>query len=266
MTASSPLALVTGASSGIGKEIAQLFAEDGFDLIVVADGEGIAAVATDLARRGIDARPVQADLSTDSGVRSAFAAVEADGRRLHAAALNAGIGRGGSFLDIPLADTLAVIDTDVRGTVHLAKLVLESMNNGGAGRILFTSSVASTMPGPFQAVYNASKAFVQSFAEALENELKDSAVTVTSLMPGPTETNFFHRARMDHTRMGRSNKDDASDVARQGYAALMKGDRRVVAASRASKAIAALASVTPNALKAAVHRFLAKPAPRTKSS
>ena len=147
----------------------------------------------------------------------------------------------------------------MRSTVHLAKYVVRDMVQRGEGRILFTSSIASTMPGPFQAVYNASKSFVQSFALALRNELKDTDVTVTSLMPGPVETEFFERADMLDTRIGSGDKDDPADVAEQGYEALMAGDERVVAASASSKAQGRLSRAMPDSAKAAMHRRMAEP-------
>jgi short-subunit dehydrogenase len=258
-TPAKPLALVTGASSGIGYELAALFARDGYDLIIAADSDKIAAATESLVETGAQVRSVTADLRTEDGVAEVYAAVAADGRPLAAAALNAGIGRGGAFLDTPLTDTMSVIDLDVKSTVHLAKLVLEDMVRRDEGKVLVTSSIASTMPGPYQAVYNASKSFVQSFVEALQGELSDSAVTITALMPGPTGTNFFHRARMDDTKMGQAKKDDPADVARQGYEALMRGDRKVVASSIMSRAMAAIDAVTPDAAKAAAHKILARP-------
>ena len=170
------------------------------------------------------------------GVNAVWAAVGATGRALDAAALNAGVGQGGAFVDTDIADEQEIIDTNISSTVRLAKLVLRDMNGRGEGRVLFTSSIASTMPGSFQAVYNASKSFVQSFAEALQEELKDSGVTITSLMPGPTETNFFHRADMDDTKVGASSKDSAEQVAKQGFEALMKGDKKIVAGGFGTKA------------------------------
>jgi short-subunit dehydrogenase len=127
------------------------------------------------------------------------------------------------------------------------------------GRILFTSSIASTMPGSFQAVYNASKSFVQSFALALRNELKETDVTVTSLMPGPTETEFFERAEMEDTKVGSEEKDDPAEVARQGFEALMAGKERVVAGSFKNKAQAAAGRVLPDSAKAEMHRKMAEP-------
>jgi short-subunit dehydrogenase len=257
--ASKPLALVTGASSGIGFELATLFADDGYDLIVAADSTAIDSAALALGAGGAHVVPVIADLRTDHGVRNVYDAVIADGRPLSAAAINAGVGQGGSFVDTPLDDNLSVIDLNVRSTVHLTKLVLDDMVSHDSGKILLTSSVAATMPGPYQAVYNASKSFVQSFVEALQGELTDSTVTLTALMPGPTATNFFHRADLDDSLMGQSPKDDPAAVARQGYDALLQGKRKVVASSLTSKAMAAVDAVLPDAAKAAAHRFIAKP-------
>jgi uncharacterized protein len=170
------------------------------------------------------------------------------------------VGAGGAFAsDTELEDELLLIDLNVRGMVQLAKYVLRDMVARDQGRVLFTSSIASTTPGAFQAVYNASKAFVQSFALALRSELKDTGVTVTSLMPGPVETEFFERADMLDTRVGASEKDDPADVARQGFEALMAGDERVVAASLSTKLQGPGSRLMPDKAKAAIHRKMAEP-------
>ena len=182
------------------------------------------------------------------------------GRPLDAAALNAGVGRGGAFLDTDLRDEFDVIDLNVRSTVHLAKLVLRDMATRDQGRVLVTSSIASTMPGSFQAVYNASKSFLQSFTEALQDELKDTGITLTSLMPGPTETEFFQRAKMMDTPVGQTKlKDDAEQVAKQGFEALMKGERKVVAGALLTKVQGVVNAVLPDQVKAAAHRLMAQP-------
>lgn len=258
------LGLITGASSGIGRELATLFVDDGFDVIVCAEDPGLEEVAEELRASGREVIAVRADLRLADGVEALHAAVRSTGRPLDAAALNAGIGHGGAFIDIDLAEDLSIIDLNVRSTVHLAKLVLRDMTERDAGRLLITSSVASMMPGSFQATYNASKSFLQSFAEALQSELKDSGVTITSLMPGPTETNFFHRADMDDTRMGQMSKDSPAAVARRGYDAMMSGQARVVAASALSRVMAGASMITPDAVKAALHRVLAAPGSGTR--
>ncbi|PRC48481.1 oxidoreductase, partial [Mycobacterium sp. ITM-2017-0098] len=167
------------------------------------------------------------------------------------AALNAGVGRGDMFLKGDLGDDLSIVDLNVRSTVHLAKLVLRDMANRGEGKVLLTSSVASMMPGSYQAVYNASKSFVQSFAKALQDELRDTPITVTALLPGPTDTNFFTRAKMDNTPVNKMPKDDPADVARQGFDALMRRDKQVVAASLTSKVMGTVSRVLPDPVKAA---------------
>lgn len=260
MNETHPLTLVTGASSGIGLELARQFAKHGHDLVIAAENDAVEAVAVELRTAGdtpVQVEAVKVDLATSDGVQRLYTAL--NGRPIDAAALNAGVGLGGPFAGNDLAAELGIIDLNVRSTVHLAKLLLPDMLDRNQGRILITSSIAATMPGSFQAVYNASKSFLQSFAEALQNELKDSAVTVTSLMPGPTETNFFHRARMDDTPVGRSDKDDPAEVAKQAFDALMAGKDRVVAESLTTKAQELANKILPDKVKAAVHRKMAEP-------
>ncbi|HEY0643165.1 MAG TPA: SDR family NAD(P)-dependent oxidoreductase [Nocardioides sp.] len=257
-----PLAVVTGASSGIGLELARQFAEHGFDLIVAAEDDEIAVAAAVLRAEGggVEVEPVQVDLRRRQGVEELYAAIKADGRQLSAIALNAGHGQGGAFVDTDLADELSIIDLNITSTVRLAKLVLRDMVAADAGRVLVTSSIASTMPGSFQAVYNASKSFLQSFTEAVQNELKDTGVTLTSLMPGPTETDFFERADMaENTKVGTSKKDDPAQVARQGFAALMAGKDRVVGGGLKTKVQEAAGKAMPDKVKAAMHRRMAEP-------
>jgi short-subunit dehydrogenase len=256
-----PLAVVTGASSGIGLELARQFARHDFDLVVAAEDDEIAVAAAVLrAEGGGSVEPVRVDLREATGVEDLYAAIRRDGRPLTAIALNAGHGQGGAFVDNDLADELSIIDLNITSTVRLAKLVLRDMVAADAGRVLVTSSIASTMPGSFQAVYNASKSFLQSFTEALQNELKDTGVTVTSLMPGPTETDFFDRADMaDDTKVGTSKKDDPAQVARQGFEALMAGKDRVVGGGLKTKVQEAAGKAMPDRLKAAMHRQMAEP-------
>ncbi|WP_448623607.1 SDR family NAD(P)-dependent oxidoreductase [Geodermatophilus sp. URMC 64] len=258
-TTNKPLALVTGASSGIGLELARQFGENGFDLVIAAEDAELTSAAAELRTTGAEVQPVQVDLRTPDGVAQLYAAATSLGRPLAAVALNAGVGRGGAFIDIDLADDQEIIDLNITSTVHLAKLVLRDMAARDEGRVLITSSIASTMPGSFQAVYNASKSFLQSFAEALQEELKDTGVTITSLMPGPTETEFFERADMLDTPVGQSKKDDPAQVAKQGFEALMKGEQKLVAGSLKTKAQGLANKVLPDSLKAKAHRQMAEP-------
>jgi uncharacterized protein len=259
MTSSRKLALVTGASSGIGLELALQFADNDFDVVLCAEDGELTAAADRCLEKGADVTVVQVDLRRPENVEQLYASVRALGRPLDAAALNAGIGRGGVFWEIPLADHLDVVDLNVRSTLHLARLLLADMAARNEGRMLFTSSIASTMPGTYQAVYNASKSFVQSLAEALQEELKDTEVTVTSLMPGPTDTEFFDRAEMENTPIGQGPKDDPAKVAKMGFKALMAGKDKVVAASVGTKAQEAMAKVMPDRAKAKMHAAMAKP-------
>lgn len=255
-----PFAVVTGASSGIGLELARQFADNGFDLLIAAEDGELAAAATELRAHGASVDALQVDLATDEGVDELYARIDTGGRPVDAIALNAGIGAGGAFATgTDLHQELRLIDLNVRSTVHLAKHVVRDMVERDEGRVLFTSSIASTMPGSFQAVYNASKSFVQSFALALRNELKDTGVTVTSLMPGPTETEFFDRADMLDTKVGADDKDDPADVARDGFEALMAGKERVVSASRKTKLQGRASRVLPDSVKAEMHRRMAEP-------
>jgi uncharacterized protein len=257
---SRPLALVTGASSGIGEELAKQFADNGFDLLIAAEDAGISETARELAGNGATVEAVQVDLSEAAGVEDLYRRSQALGRPLQAAALNAGVGAGGAFVgETELEDELGIIDLNVRSTVHLAKLLLPAMVDRGQGQVLFTSSIASTMPGAFQAVYNASKSFVQSFALALRNELKDTGVTITALMPGPTDTEFFARADMLDTKVGAGEKDDPAQVAREGFEAMMVGEERVLAGSFKSKAQGKASRLMPDSAKAQMHREMAEP-------
>jgi len=254
------LAVVTGASSGIGFELAKVFAREGYDLLVTAEDGELEPVCRELNQMTASVEGARADLATPEGVERLYERIQAGARPVDALALNAGIGAGGAFAtETELADELKLIDLNVRGTVHLCKLVVADMVERDAGRILFTSSIAATMPGPFQAVYNASKSFVQSFALAIRNELKDTGITVTALMPGATETEFFERAEMEDTEVGAGEKDDPADVARQGFDALMAGKEKVVAGAFKNKVQVAAGRVIPDSAKAEKHREMAEP-------
>jgi len=253
-------AVVTGASSGIGLELARQFAEHGFDLLIAADSPKISEAGSELRQLGVKVKEAQVDLAKPEGVEQFYREIQASGRPIDALALNAGVGAGGDFASGSTLDAnLNVVDLNVRSTVHLLKLVLPEMVSRHEGRVLFTSSIASTMPGTFNAVYNASKAFVQSFAQAIRNELKETGVSVTALMPGATETNFFHRAGMDDTKIGASEKDDAAEVAKEGFEAMMEGKDHVVAGSFKNKVQATMDHVLPDTVNAELHRKQSEP-------
>jgi short-subunit dehydrogenase len=255
-----PLALVTGASTGIGLELAREFAAHDFDLVVVAEESRINEAAKEVTSGTGSVTPVQADLATPQGVEAAWAAATASGRTPNAVALNAGIGVSGRFDQTALDDDLTLVDLNVRSTVHLAKLAARAMVEAGQGRILVTSSIAAVTPGPYHATYAASKAFVHSFAEGIRVELEDTGVSVTSLMPGPTDTEFFARADMGDTKLGQADsKDDPAEVARQGYEALMAGKASVVAGSVTNRIQAELGTHLPDALAAPIMSRMTKP-------
>ena len=251
-----PLAIVTGASSGIGRELALLAAREGFDLIVAADTP-LDDVVDVLSTIGVSVDAVQADLATLEGVDRLYEVV--GGRAVSALLANAGHGLGRAFLDQDFDEVRHVIDTNITGTIYLAQKVGQQMRAARDGRILFTGSIAGYMPGTFQAVYNGTKAFIDSFSLALRNELKDSGVTVTCLMPGPTDTEFFERADMMDTKVGtQDGKADPADVAKIGFQAMMKGDGDVVAGLK-NKLQVAMAGVTPKEILAEQHRKMAEP-------
>lgn len=266
MTESRALALVTGASSGIGFEIARQLQTKGFDLVIAAEDDAIKLAAAEISGGSTDVVAVQADLRTAAGVEHLYTAATEGGRRIEVAALNAGVGRGGLFTETDLADELDIVDLNVRSTVHLTKLLARDMAAHGGGKLLFTSSIAATMPGARQAVYNASKSFVLSFAEALREELRGNGITVTALLPGPTDTDFFRRAKMLTTRIGQGPKDDPADVARQGVEAMLNGDRRIVAASLGVKAAALINTVLPDPIKAKVNQVMSMPSKNATAS
>src|SRR3954454_7111721 len=233
----SDFAVVTGATSGIGRELADVLERNGFDVL--------RPQATDY------------DLATPEGVEALYADLA---RPVDLMAFNAGVSEGGEFATGDLAAHLRLVDLNVRGTGHLAKLVTADMRARGRGRVLFTSSMVATMPGPFQATYNASKSFIQSFALALRNELGPHGVTVTVLMPGPTDTPIFARAgQLDTLLGGVMRKADPADVAQAAFEGVMAGRERVVAASLPVRVAAHASGLVPDAIKGQINRLIAFP-------
>lgn len=254
-------AVVTGASSGIGYSLAKELASRGYDLVVCAEDDRLNSAARELDGQGVQVTVVQADLATREGVDQLWSAVEATGRPLDIACINAGVGVGGLFRDTDLEAELNSVELNCTGTVQLAKYVTRSMLQRNSGRILFTASIAGEMVAPREAVYAATKAFVLSFAHSLRYELRDTGVTVTALQPGPTDTDFFHRAGMDNTEVGSKGKAESQpdDVARQGIGALLAGEDHVYSASVKTKLEGMLANVVPGVVKGSMHEKMAKP-------
>ena len=260
--ASRNLALITGASSGIGLELARVFAHNGYDLVINSNSERLENATAELQSLGVEVIPVIADQATYDGVEQLWQAVEQSGRSLDAAAINAGVGAYGDFArESSLEEELRLIDLNVKGTTHLAKRVLAHMTARGEGKVLFTSSIAGSIPAPLEAVYGASKAFVLSLGQALRSELKETGVTISVLQPGPTATDFFHRAGMDHTKVGSEGKfdNDPAEVAKQGFQALMDGKDHVFSESIKTKLEGAISKVIPASTGAEMHRKQAQP-------
>ena len=254
-------ALVTGASSGIGYWLAKELAGQGYSLVVASAGERLGPAAEDFRWMGTIVTDVQVDLATREGVDQLWQEVEAIGEPLEIACLNAGVGVGGLFWETDLDAELNMMNLNCTSTVHLAKKVVQQMMETGNGKILFTASIAGETVAPREAVYAATKAFDLSFAHSLRYELRDTGITVTALQPGPTNTDFFHRAGLDNTEVGSKGKDESEprDVARQGIEALMKGDDHVYAASAKTKLEGMTANLVPGSVKGAMHEKMAKP-------
>jgi len=253
------LALVTGASSGIGLALAHQFVEHDYDVIITADGD-LESARRELENAGGGVHAITADLAVPTGIASLWEQLQALGRPLDVAALNAGVGVSGDFVrDVSLEADLRLIAVNVTAVVHLAKLVVPPMVDRGRGKVLITSSIAATMPGPYYATYAASKAFLQSFAQAIRYELRDTGVSVTALQPGPTDTNFFDRAGMEGTKVAQAKKDDPAQVARDGFDALMAGKDHVVAGSAKNKAQVMAGRLMSEKTKAGIHAMQTKP-------
>jgi uncharacterized protein len=257
-------AVVTGASSGIGYELAKQFAQNGFDLLIASAGDGIHEAARDLEALGAQVQPVQVNLADHEGTHQLISAIEAAGRPLDAIALNAGVGVTGRFLETDLKEEMDMVRLNVMSVLHTVKYAAKTMATRGQGRILITSSIAGTMPTPYEAVYGATKAFDRSLAQSIRDELKDTGVTVTTLMPGATETNFFHRAGADDTKLGQSEKDDPAEVAKDGFEALMAGKDHVIAGSLKNKFQAAAGYTLPDPLVAKAHAAMSEPGSASK--
>ena len=258
---SNEFALITGASSGIGLSLAKELARRGYDVAVCSAGGRLPGAAESLKATGVNVYEIQADLATRDGVEQLWKEVTALNRPIDIACINAGVGVGGLFSETNLDEELNMVNLNCTGTVHLAKHVVRHMVARNQGRILFTASIAGEMVAPREAVYAATKAFDLSLAHSIRYELRDTGVTVTALQPGPTDTDFFHRAGMDNTEVGSEGKRESQpdDVARQGIEALMAGKDHVYAASTKTKVEGMLANVTPGAVKGAMHEKMARP-------
>lgn len=249
--------IVTGASSGIGLELAKLAAKDGCALLLVADRDLAAARAEAESCGATEVLTLETDLATKEGIEKLVDAVGS--REVDVLMANAGHGLGHAFFEQKWSDIEHVIDTNIKGTVSLIHQIGAPMVLRDRGRILVTGSIAGDMPGAFQLVYNSTKAFVNDFCVGLANEIKATNVVVSCLMPGVTDTEFFDRANMEDTSAGKSNnKADPAKVAKDGYEALLAGDTQEVSGFM-NKVQDVLAGVLPDEMVAEIHRRLAKP-------
>ncbi len=256
-----PLAVVTGASSGIGLALAHQFAQHGYDLIIAADGVTLDDAAAELRTDGVSVHCVRCDLASYDGVEMLWSEIQEYGQPVAAIAINAGVGVSGDFArETNLADELRMVGLNVSSVIHLAKRVVGDMVKRGEGKVLFTSSIVATSPAPYLAVYAATKAFVLSFAEGIRHELQDTNITITALMPGATATNFFRRAGMEDTEVAsREGKDDPNLVAKDGFEALMAGKDKVVAGSVMNRVRAVTAGLMPETVLARQQAAFNKP-------
>jgi len=221
-------ALITGASSGLGLELARLFAADGHDLVLVARRrDRLEALAAELARPGLSIEIVAVDLEDPATPAALIQGLERKGITIDFLVNNAGFGSQGKFWTLPRERELAMIDVNCRALVELTHRVVPGMIGRGFGRVLNIASTAAFQPGPYMATYYASKAFVLHFSEALAYELRSTGVTVTAHCPGATATGFAEVAAIGHTRLFKAGVADAAAVARHGYRAMLRG--RVVA-------------------------------------
>ncbi len=244
-------ALITGASSGIGYELAKLFAKDGFNLVIVGrDATKLQQVANILEQQGIEVIAHAADLFQPNAAFELYKEIKAGNIQIDVLVNDAGQGSYGKFIETDLDKELNIIQLNIISLVTLTKLFVKDMVTRGTGKILNLSSIAGKMPGPYQAVYHGTKAFVHSFSESIRAELADTSVTITSLLPGPTGTDFFKNADMlDSKIVQDGDMADPADVARDGYEALLAGKDMVVSGFKNKLQVAA-GNLTPDSLQA----------------
>jgi uncharacterized protein len=260
MSAPSSTVLITGASGGIGYELAKLFAKDHHNLVLVArNGPRLAQVADELQRQfGITVKTFALDLTEPTAPQSLFARLQGEGTAVGVLVNNAGYGRFGEFAEVLLEESLGQIQLNVTALTELTKLFLGPMLARRSGKIMNVASTAGFQPGPLMAVYYATKAYVISFSEALANELADKGVTLTCLCPGATETGFAGRAGNDESRLFKKLRPmDAKTVARAGYRGLLKGKTLVIPGFR-NWLVAESVRVSPRKMVTAVSRWVSE--------
>lgn len=252
--------LITGASSGIGLELAKLFAQDGHNLIIVArEEEKLAEAESLLKQNGIEVWSISKDLFQPDAATDLYEEIRQKGYEVDVLVNDAGQGVYGKFIENDLERELDIVQLNISSLVTLTKYYAKDMVARGTGKILNVASIASKAPGPYQAVYHGTKAFVHSFSESIRRELKDTGVTVTSLLPGPTDTDFFNKADMLESKIVQEgNLDDAAKVAKDGYEALLAGQDMVVSGFK-NKMTVAIGNITPDSTQAAQMEKMQEP-------
>jgi short-subunit dehydrogenase len=248
MTSPNKYVLVTGATSGIGYELAKIFAAERYNLILVArNQEELDRTARELRQTEIEVTTIARDLFSREEAFAVYDDVRAKGIKVDILVNNAGQGLYGEFKDTDLKQELKIIDLNIAALVILTKCFIKDMTARKSGKILNLASIASTAPGPWQSVYHGTKAFVLSFSEAIREELKDTGITVTALMPGVTDTDFFNKAHMQDSKavQDQDAMADPADVARDGYEALMAGKDKIISGFK-NKLQVAMGNLTPD--------------------
>jgi len=244
-------ALITGATSGIGYELAKLFANDGYNLIIVArNQQELDAKAAEFSGKDVNVITISKDLSTDNGPFEVYEEVKAKGIQVDVLVNDAAQGQYGKFVETDIQRELEMVRLNIIGYLVLTKMFLKEMVARNEGKILQVASIGGKLPGSMQSVYHATKAFIVSHTDALVNELKDTGVTITALLPGPTDTDFFNKAGMEDTVMVQETSlSDPAKVAKDGYEALMSGDDSVISGMK-NKIQVGMANVLPDSVSA----------------
>lgn len=256
-----PCALITGASEGIGFELAKLFAADGYNLILVARNEQrLNNSAAQLRQNGVEVITISKDLFSREAAFELYNEVKAQGHQVDVLVNDAGQGLYGEFKDTDINRELSIIDLNIASLVILTKSFLQDMVARNEGKILNLASIASKVPGPWQSVYHGTKAFVLSFTEAIREELKDTNITVTALLPGATDTDFFNKAEMQESKIlqDKSALSDPADVAKDGYDALQSDKDKVISGFK-NKVQIAMSNITPDSAVAHMMNEQQKP-------
>jgi short-subunit dehydrogenase len=261
MNNSGKYALITGGTSGIGLELARIFATEKYNLVIVArNQQELNTAAAELSQHGVEVITLSKDLFIREEVFSVYDKIKQKGIQIDVLVNDAGQGVYGLFKDNDIERELNIINLNVSSLVILTKCFINDMIGRGSGKILNLASIASKSPGPWQAVYHGTKAFVLSFSEAIREELKDTGVTVTALLPGVTDTDFFTKADMLDSKavQDKDSMSDPADVAKDGYEALMAGKDKVVSGFK-NKAQVAMSNITPDPLSAHQMNEMQKP-------